>query len=336
MARLKSLDAVVDELSRQHAEDQETIANNVIVALWPLWHIMDFERLDETSILWVESATPVIETAYLQSQRLAAAYEANVRFASLPTAEPMPISAPLVQLPAGVRSDHFDLPSFGDSDASGVGSVELDPPSTADIKTSLLVEGNYNIKAQMPVPEDEAMENALYRTSGAGVRQSLKGARNVTNNVLQFDRRVLGYARFTDSDPCHFCALLASRGAVYGKRSFVGSHAGFKANDEAPSVPADYVDVARVHNNCKCTLRPVYAKSQAMDDEAKFYKQQWEDSSGVLDFRDNYKPFQRKQADIVELQRDLQEREDALLDAGFDPLSPQVGWARRTQDLLAV
>jgi len=146
---------------------------------------------------------------------------------------------------------------------------------------------------------------------------------------------VLGYARFTDSAPCHFCALLASRGAVYGKHSFVGSHTGFKANDEASDVPADYVDVARVHNNCKCTLRPVYAKSQAMDDEAKFYKTQWENSNDVNDFRDNFRTYEREPADVIELQNDLREREDALLDAGFDAFAPQVEWARRTQTLLA-
>lgn len=334
MARLRSLDAVVEELSRQHAVDQETLADNVIVTLWPLWHIMDFERLDETSILWTEAVTPVVETTYLQSQRLAAAYEANVRFATLPTADPLPIEAPLVQLPNGIRADHFQLPDFGRSEA-GSTVVELDPPDTVDIKTSLLVEGNYNIKAQMPVPEEEAMQGGLYRTSGAAVRQSLKGARNVTNNVIQMDRRVLGYARYTDSDPCHFCALLASRGAVYGKRSFVASDRGFAANPEAPEVPDDYIDVSKVHNNCKCTLRPVYAKSQAMDSDAKFYKTQWENAKDVNEFRDNFTPYARTPGDVISLQNDLRERESALLDAGFDPFSPQVDWARRTQGLLA-
>lgn len=332
MARLTSLDGVVEELTRQHAEDQETLANNLYVAMWPLWAIMDFERLDETSILWVEAAAPAVETTYLQSQRLAAAYEANARFASLPTADPLPINAPMVQNPNGVREDHLQLPSFGNFAED---SVDLDPPETPDIKLSLMVEGNYNIKAQMPVPQEQAMEAALYRTSGAAVRQALKGARNVTNNVLLRDRKALGYARYTDSDPCHFCALLASRGAVYTKGSFVKADANFHANPEATEVPRDYVNVSKVHNNCKCTLRPVYSKSQAMDADAKHYKQQWENSKDVNDFRDNFTAYQRQPADVIELQNALRDREVALLDAGFNPGSPQVEWARRTQSLLA-
>src|ERR1044072_8266843 len=145
-----------------------------------------------------------------------------------------------------------------------------------DVKTSLLIEGNIKIKQQMPVPEDEAMDGALYRTTGAAIRQSLKGARNVTSNVLKMDRKVLGYARYTDSNPCHFCALLASRGAVYGKDSFVESDSHFRANPESPEAPQGFLDVSKVHNNCKCTLRPVYAKSQAMDADALHYKRQWE------------------------------------------------------------
>lgn len=333
MASLKSLDAVVQELSRQHAQDQETLANNLYVTLWPLWAIMDYENLDESSVLFAEAALPAIETTYLQSQRLAAAYEANVRFATLPTAEPMPILAPLVQIPRGVRVDHFELPSFGPDPGSD--AVVLDPPALDDIRTSLLVESNYRIKAQMPIPEDEVMEGALYNTSGAAVRQGLKGARNVTHNVIQRDRRVLGYARYTDSNPCHFCALLAARGAVYSKRSFVSSDKGFRANPDAPDVPDDYVKISKIHNNCKCTLRPVYSKSQAMDDDAKYYAQQWENSESIKDFRDNFTPYQRPQADVIELQEQLREREVALLDAGFNQFDPQVEWARRTQTLLA-
>lgn len=346
MARLKSLDQVVEELNRQHAQDQETIANNLILALWPLWQIMDFENLDDSAILWLDATLPVVRTAYLQSQRVAAAFEANVRFATLPTADPMPLIAPNVELPVGVREDHFELPSFGDFDRSD--AVVFDLPAMDDVATSLMIEGPWGIKRGMTMGRTdpvEAMDAALVNTSGAAIRQSLKGARNVTHNVIKFDRKVLGYARYTDSAPCHFCALLASRGAVYSRDSFVDSNAQFRANDHAPKVPSDYLDVSRVHNNCKCTLRPVYAKSQEFDSDAKYYRSQWDritkENPGaspkdlVNIWREQYKPFQRVEADVVDLQNMLRDREEGLLDAGFSSLSPQVQWAQRTQSLLA-
>lgn len=333
MARLTSLDDVVAELNRQHEVDQETVANNLILALYPLWRIMDFEELDESSQWWLAATLPQIRTAYLQSQTLAAAHAANVRFATLPTAEPIPLRTNPVELPLGVRHDHFELPGFGSDSLGDV--VELDFPAMDDVATSLMIEGPWAIKRKMPVDEKTAMDAALVNTSGAAVRQSLKGARNVTHNVLKFDRKVLGYARFTDSDPCYFCAILASRGAVYSRDSFVDSDAHFRANPDATDVPSDFVKVSRVHNNCKCTLRPVYAKSQAMDADALFYKQQWDAAGDVDSFRRNYVPFERKPAVIADLQQQLQERQDALLEAGFDVMSPQVQWASRTQTLLA-
>ncbi|ABE67633.1 hypothetical protein Wildcat_28 [Mycobacterium phage Wildcat] len=344
MARLKSLDDVVDELNRQHSADQETIANNLALALWPLWRILDFEDLDRSSILWLDASLPRIQTAYYQSQRVAAAHAANVRFATLPTAEPLPLIVPSVEIPNGVREDHFELPSFGNFDPED--ALTFDPPKLDDIATSLMIEGPWSIKKQMPVTDEKAvMDAALVRTSGAAIRQSLKGARNVTHNVIKMDRKVLGYARYTDSNPCHFCAILASRGAVYSRDSFVDSHPNFRANPQAADVPSDFVTISRVHNNCRCTLRPVYSKSQEMDDDARDYRAQWkaivEDNPGasadelMKKWREHYVPHDRTEANVLELQNQLREREDALLDTGFDLLSPQVTWARRTQTLLA-
>ena len=339
---IRPLNEVVEYLDQKHSQDQETIADNLVMALYPLWQIMDFDRLDHTSIMWTESVLPRVRTAYMQSQKVAASFALNVRFATLATADPIGIEVPEVEAPHGIPSPRFSLPYVGSVDEA----VPLDSFPEDDVRLSLLVEGNFNIKSQMPVPDpQETMRAAQVNSTGAAVRQGLKGARNVTAQVLKFDRKVLGYARFTDANPCHFCALLASRGAVYGKHSFAESDKGFLASKNAPEVPEDYIRISKVHNNCRCTLRPVYSKSQEFDADAKFYRKQWNDiyepnksappEEIVQKWREQYQPYQRKEADLERIETALREREMALLAEGFEPDSPQVRWAQRTQTLLA-
>jgi hypothetical protein len=341
---MRPLTEVVEALEQKHSEDQESIADNLVLALFPLGWMLDFEDLDRSSVMYAEAALPAIRTAYLQSQHVAAAFAANVRYASLATATPMLLVVPNVEVPVGVPLDRFELPSLGDVVPDG--AVAFDEFPEDDVRLSLLVEGNYHIKQQMPVANaTEAMANARVNLTGAAVRQSLKGARNVTSQILKFDRKVLGYARFTDANPCHFCALLASRGAVYGRHSFVDSDAGFVANKKAVEVPPDYLRISKVHNNCRCTLRPVYSKATEFDADAKFYRNQWKtifDEHGhkapeeiVKEWRENFTPYERKPADVAKLSDALRERESALLAEGFDPNSPQVRWAQSASSLLA-
>lgn len=341
---MRPLTEVVEALEQKHSEDQESIANNLILALFPLGWMLNFEDLDRSSIMYTEAALPMIRTAYLQSQHVAAAFAANVRYASLATATPMLLVVPNVEVPLGVPNDRFELPSIANVIPDG--AIAFDEFPEDDVRLSLLVESNYHVKQQMPVTDSvTAMDNARVNTTGAAVRQSLKGARNVTSQILKFDRKVLGYARFTDSNPCHFCALLASRGAVYGRHSFVDSDAGFVANPKAVEVPPEYLRISKVHNNCRCTLRPVYSKATEFDADAKFYRSQWKaifDEHGhkapeeiVKEWRDQFTPFKRKLADVAKLSDALRERESALLAEGFDPNSPQVRWAQGATSLLA-
>lgn len=339
---IRPLNEVVEYLEQKHSEDQETIADNLVVALYPLWQIMDFENLDQSSMMWTEAALPRIRTAYMQSQKVAASFALNVRFATLATTPTIGIEAPEVEAPMGVPSSRFALPDVGDVEEV----VPLDAMTDNDVRLSLMVEGNFNVKSQMPVPDpQETMRAAQVNSAGAAVRQTLKGARNVTANVVKFDRRVLGYARYTDANPCHFCALLASRGAVYSKESFAEADSSFTSNSKAVEVPREYVRISKVHNNCRCTLRPVYSKSQEFDADAKHYRQQWKNvfepnkhlppEEIVQKWREEYTPYQRPEADVNKIESALREREMSLLAEGFEPDSPQVRWAQRTQTLLA-
>lgn len=332
---MKSLDAYVAYLAQRHAQDQEQIAGDLALALFPLWSLVQFNDLSKSMPAWLAASLPRIQTAYKQSQRLSAVFTQNARFASLPTVDPLPISVPDVERPYGLSTGAFDMPDLG---TAALHSVS-DAFDSDRVATSLMIQADYKTKQQMPGPEDELMDNALVRSSGTAVREAINGSRNVVQNVQKLkNSRVIGYARVTDSNPCYFCALLASRGAVYTKQSFLDVDQKYTANPHgAKGLPEDFLDVAKVHNNCKCTLRPVYSKSQAMDDAANHYKAGWDsvyattknNRGDVNEFRkwlaDN--PFQGSQADLYRIQQDLHNRELDLLSAGFSPTSPQVKWA---------
>lgn len=81
-------------------------------------------------------------------------------------------------------------------------------------------------------------------------------------------RSAIGYARFTDNKPCYFCGLLASQGAVYLSKD------AFKASDKKFHGPG----TAKVHDHCRCSLRPVFTKSGDMDERATYFLNIWKDS----------------------------------------------------------
>lgn len=419
--RLKPLPQVSAWLSDQHAQAQESVANNLILGLFPLWQIMRFTELDASTKLWLPSVLPRVQTAFLQSQRLSAVFNANVRFAELPVEEPLLIEAPTVELPPDVPSWAFDMPQLENVNIDGeieyaksvaeapgrprhpvsgstpqwvldriklledlkagrtqVPQVELQKFNRADVATSLTIEANYGTKRAMPGPEEELMHNALVRSSSAAVRQALKGGRGVTNEVMRKDRKVIGFARVTDANPCAFCALLASRGAVYGKGAFARSDAKRESDRSNPKttwaknpeaardVPDGWTNVAKVHNNCKCQLRPVYSNESVWDAAAKHFLKLWDDRwknpeqskqetiedvlkrnpkmsgynlSRAIDLRAFQKkleknPFPGNQFDLNQMKNDLSDRVDGYLDAGFSPSSPQVQWAEQTAVLL--
>lgn len=356
-ASLKALEAYIAYRSLRHSEDQEAVAAGLVAKMTPLWMIQQFNDLDSSTPHWVESVIPFVKTAYQQSQRLAAVYANDIRNATLATADPLPMVVPSADLPAGVPVGRFNadlIPSVSTDPAQPV--VQFDEFPIQDVRTSLIIQGNYNIKAQMPAPEAEAMQTGSNNSAGAAVRQAMNGGRNVTNNLVKFDRRIIGYARYTDSDPCFFCAVLASRGAVYTKNSTQGGRfiagrgrtkgdADFKPNPNgAQDLPDGFIP-AKVHDHCRCTLRPVYSKSQAMDADAKFYKKQWDDAMSqnygerpevVMNyFREHYKPYERPAPTLSDIRDELQERADALSQAGFPQIAPQSEWTHRQLSQLA-
>lgn len=343
--RIKALDAYVAYLTLKHSEDQEAIASNLALNLYPLWAIQRFTELDRSTPLWVSATLPQVKTAFLQSQRVAAVYAQSVQYASLPLEEPLLLDLPHVELPQGVPSGRFSLPRNPLAKPSNQSVMKFEDFRLSDVATSLMIQGNYEIKAQMPGPEEDLMYNGLKNSSGAAIRQAMNGGRGAVNDIVRKDRRAIGYARFTDSNPCYFCALLASKGTVYKIGSFKASDAKFKDNENAPDLPEGYSDVAKVHDHCRCSLRPVFRKSQEYDADAKFYRKRWDtlvrNNPGASNdellklWRKHHTPFERTPPPIADLREALEQRQSAISEA-LGPNSPQAEWTTTQLNLLAV
>lgn len=109
-------------------------------------------------------------------------------------------------------------------------------------------------------------ERGLIRTASALVKLVLTGGRMTIIGTVQRDPVAIGWQRLTDGDPCAFCRMLASRGAVY------------KTERTARFEP---------HGSCACTADPIYAEDEIDPQAAAFrgefdMSKRWARASGTM------------------------------------------------------
>lgn len=142
------------------------------------------------------------------------------------------------------RQARIEIPdiTFEREDRAARVSLEVTGPVAQKSKTG-------RGKARV-VARDESFEAA----AGAASRHVLTGGRKSLLTVLEADPVAVGWARVTDGDPCAFCAMLASRGVVYGS----AAAAGFSA-----------------HDHCACTAEPAYSRSAPLPGRGQEFKDLW-------------------------------------------------------------
>ncbi|MFJ5924816.1 hypothetical protein ACIQF6_19660 [Kitasatospora sp. NPDC092948] len=124
--------------------------------------------------------------------------------------------------------------------------------------------------AELVAWEKEFLESLKSGSAGAGGMLVQDGGRDMIHNALQNDPGAIGYYRKTDASPCYFCALMASRGAVYkSKRT-----AAFGA-----------------HPHCHCQAVPIFSRRYQLPAENGKYARLWRDFGGgsLADWRTYYK-----------------------------------------------
>lgn len=98
--------------------------------------------------------------------------------------------------------------------------------------------------AQQRVSEENRKAGA--RVAASSERLVLNGGRGSVWSYAGRDKRVVAWARVSLSgNPCHFCAMLISRGAIYKSEA-----------------AATYSDGDLYHDNCHCIAVPIYSKAQ--------------------------------------------------------------------------
>lgn len=158
-----------------------------------------------------------------------------------------PVSSAL----AGSYFTAFRAAENVDGDAA---PVLASAPADAMVASSLYATGETATRDAISAGRapEAAMQAAFVRTSGAVSRHILNGGRETIVGSVQQDDHARGWARITDADPCAFCLVLASRGAVYKTEE-----------------TADF----QAHDHCGCAAEPFYegSKPPRADEFLKIY-----------------------------------------------------------------
>lgn len=218
-------------LTEAHRLVQARLGAQIVEQIIASWPLLDLDNLDSSFERWLRTVMPLIRSQRALSARLGANYLDRYKKLEL---------GPTARLPL-LLADQLPVEA---------------------VTTSLLVTGPLSIKSAMTrgVNLATASENALTRASGAALRHVLDGGRSTITDTIAADRQALGYARATSGRPCHFCAMLASRGPVY-KSEATG---GFKP-----------------HDACHCEPEPVYRDDTAWPPGAERFRALWNEAKAA-------------------------------------------------------
>lgn len=124
-------------------------------------------------------------------------------------------------------------------------------------------------KEGVVTPKDVRTSRDLV-ASGAE-RLVLNGGRQTDAKILQLNRDLLGFVRvhdYREDEPCGFCAMLMSRGPVYG------SHRGAEG-----FYNEDTEEWEKYHFNCHCSAVSVYSQREWLTNpllaDNRMYQQEW-------------------------------------------------------------
>lgn len=251
-------DAPAVLLTKAHRMAQARLGASTVQALLAGFRVLDPTALDATVADWLRVVTPIVQKQRTTSARLAANYVLTLRNVELPGARPI-------------------VPVLAE---------ELDARVVA---RSLTVTGPGTIKRGMLAGRtlEQATDTAMAAAARAGMRLALNGGRSTVTKTVEADDRAIGYVRVTSGNPCAFCAMLASRGAVY-KTEMAGEMASVGYRVRGTRQPGD-----RYHDGCHCTAKPVYMPDDPQLNEADKFRQLWDESTAGFGGADALNAFRR-------------------------------------------
>ena len=218
-------------LTETHRAAQARLSARTYAEIQQLWELLDPADLDRTVDTWIRAVLAAVGTARGRSARFAAAYLTAFRAAEV-----------------GLSTWAPTLAAAAPDEA---------------VATSLVVTGPVAIRSSLArgVPERTAIDRALASSTRAALRHALNGGRDTIVASLRSDPKAVGFARVTSSRPCAFCAMLASRGAVYLSEA----SAAF-----------------RCHDGCHCQPEPAYSLDAPPPPRAADYARLWTTATAGL------------------------------------------------------
>lgn len=284
----QALDDLAYWLTVQHQEEQQKIADATAAGLALMWGALQFSRLDETTPAWLHGATLQVEQKFRESEEAAFQFVQGTKWAM------EALSAPLKKIDTVFPTKEFQLAmrATGPASVKRATGVAFAPPES---DSEALFRGFPPEVQQENLDRlvGDLLSRGKLNSTGAGVKFALNGGRGEVEQLVIRDARdrirnglTIGWARVTedsDNGPCYFCALLASRGAKYlDATSFDRSNnlirepvANPRGNNRTTRRAFIGEGVAKVHDHCKCTLRPVYSERNSLDPRAKYFLRQY-------------------------------------------------------------
>ncbi len=230
-----------DALTARHQRAQLALRAAALRELLKLWPAFDLRRIARTWPAFEAATLGLIKARGKTSAGLASAYYRTHRKAAGAPGAPTPkiAAVPDETILAGLRV---------------VGPVAA---------------GSALAKAR---PLAGVAEATLVNLSGATSMYVLNFGRRTLLESVKADRHALGWSRVTASQPCSFCAMLASRGPVYGSRET----ASFEA-----------------HRGCACSPQPVYDRDAEWPGRAEEFGSLWDSSTRGLSTAEARLAFRR-------------------------------------------
>lgn len=246
-----------------------------IAALMGLYYQRQVDPSSQASVdRWLDLLIPRLIDASDSGARAAANYYQTLRRLEVPRERPGNVEIALGKIDEGVRRSLLQVGPYSYMNKMA------DIPG--DAKPS-----------EVRALQADALRSTTAAVISSTIRHAQAGARQTLYQNSERDKVALGWVRVTSDNPCFFCAALASRGLRYrpfNEDSFAESNLRFDGDGDA-----------KVHDNCGCTLKPVFARNDPLVAKTDVYSDLWErwgagGASKVapfLRFRRGYEHYQR-------------------------------------------
>lgn len=247
--------AVLDAAFRASQARIALATAKVIFARWPA---VQADDLSGTSAAWLRDSIAVVLAGRARAEETADAYVAQVRRLQAPGTEPY--SLPPTK-PPSVEQIRKSL------EFQAISTTARELYRVDNVRTTASPDADQDSEDRTAAgSKQRLMQEAIARATATAVRHVTTAAHDRVYDHIDADPVATGWARVTKPGSCYFCAMLASRGAVYKEDSFDESDPRFHGPGNA-----------KVHDTCGCGLRPIYSRSDPLPERNADLEQLWID-----------------------------------------------------------